>query len=148
MDTEDKYLDTEFYVQMVGEAPPDFAVDYYERRINDPDDSLVDYQRELRDHHQLDKNVPIDGIVAFYWPDQLEKEDGTPWSFSFPFRDNRKDDEPWFAFPDKDSPKRHPVWKWQNPEESTDNITLDPSLGVGQPPTFHCYIRNGEIQWL
>lgn len=41
-----------------------------------------------------------------------------------------------------------PVWKWQNPGEPLENITLSPSLKLewDEPNTFHIFIRNGEVE--
>lgn len=40
------------------------------------------------------------------------------------------------------------VWVWENPDESTDELTLSPSLryegGIG--PHFHIFIKGGEIE--
>lgn len=153
MDTEQKYVnDADFYVRLASEREPDFVTEYWRHRIDDPDDPVVGHRNEpLRDHHQLNEDVPIDGIVCFYFPDRLDPDvDEGPWSFSFPFRDHRKGDHPWFAFPDREKWERHLVWKWQNPEgDPHENLTLKPSLGIGRDDlVFHCYIRNGEIEWL
>lgn len=39
------------------------------------------------------------------------------------------------------------VWKWENPNEKLENITLSPSLVLewGEPNTFHIYIKDGEV---
>jgi hypothetical protein len=151
MDTDETYLDTSYYVRLAGETPPVFVQEYYQSRINDPDDTLVDHDPDpFRDHHVLNEDVPIDGQVAFYYPDRLSPDvDKGAWSFAFPFRDYRKDGAPWAAFPEKPKWKRHPVWKWTNPEQDPhEHLTLKPSLGVGEPLSFHCWIRDGEIEWL
>lgn len=150
MDTDEELLETDFYVRMAGEEPPKLHQEYYQKRMDDPDDSVVGFNTDpLRDHHILNEDVPIDGIVAFYYPGGLDPDsEQAPWSFTFPFRDHRRDDAPWFAFPDRPEWERHPVWKWENPEKGRENITLSPSLGVGQPMTFHCWIRDGEVAWL
>lgn len=103
-------------------------------------------------------DIPIDGIVEFRYPryqdDQPDEfrpdEDGYFWRVTFPFRDHRKDDEPWFRLPDEEKWKRHPIWKWKNPEEPVENATLSPSIGMkgDDGMDFHCYIRGGEIDWL
>lgn len=105
------------------------------------------------DHHALNQDVPIDGKVAILFRDPEDPrggrdEDGRWYAGHFPFRDHRDDDHPWAAFPDKPNFEQHPVWKWQNPEEDADQITLKPSIGLGQPMYLHCWIKQGEIEWL
>lgn len=155
MDTDDKYLDTEFYVTLAGERPPDYIQDGWEEntriRIDDPDDPLADRGTMGRcpQTHQLNDDVPIDGQVTFYWPNKLGTGEAFI-AFDFPFRSVEQDDAPWFANPDADKWSRHPVWKWQNADtDPRENLTLSPSLGIGGDDlSFHCYIRNGEIDWL
>lgn len=155
MDTEARYRDNlDFYVQMGGEGPPDFVAEHLQARVDDPDDPLVSYRKDQEDFHQLNEDVPVDGYVHFYYPDRVKKRDGPAgWrSFSFPFRDHRKDDAPWFAFPDADKWERHPVWKWKNPDlDPHEHLTLKPSLGVGGGSgsiTFHCWIEDGQVRWV
>lgn len=106
------------------------------------------------DHHALNQDVPIDGLVHLLFRDPEDPQggrdqDGRWYAGSFPFRDHREDADPWFAFPDKGEFERHPVWKWQNPEEDPhEQITLKPSIGLGQPMYLHCWIKQGEIDWL
>ncbi len=137
MDTEQKYVDLAWF-----------------------DVVLVDEDETRPSHHMLNEDVPVDGRVDFkrYYdkqydddpPDQTDEEGQPYWtSGSFPFRDHRKDDFPWEAFSDKPNFKQHPVWKWQNPERDPhENLTLNPSIGWGEPMFFHCYIRDGEVDWL
>jgi len=151
MDTEDKYLETEFYVVMAGGTPPHHIQDYQDERIADPDDSTVGVDRSgLRDHRALNEDVPIDGQIRFYWPDRMEPDCEEGWkSFEFPFRSVEKDDAPWAAYPDKENFSQHPVWEWQNPNEDPhEKLTLKPSIGVGSPLTFHCFVRDGEVEWI
>lgn len=129
MDTEPKYQnESELLVEMAGEN---------------------DYTPEF---HLLNEDVPIDGIVTFLYRDEgnpSTRDDGKWKVGSFPFRDHRKDDAPWAAFPDKPNGENHPVWKWTTPEDDPhESLTLSPSLGLGSPMYFHCWVRNGEIQWL
>lgn len=152
MDTDEKYRDrADFYVRFAGEREPDFVADYFQRRIDDPDDPLTGRQgTPLRDHHLLNEDVPIDGQVTFYFPDVLDDADETGlFAFSFPFRSAEKTDAPWFARPDAEKFSRHPVWKWENPEADRDDITLSPSLGVGREAlVFHCFIEDGDVRWV
>jgi hypothetical protein len=147
MDTDKEYLSLEFYVRFSGETPPEYVEDYYESRIEDPDNNLVGYNDSpFRDYHRLNRDVPIDGVVSFYWPNRMDCDsDDNPFYISFPFRDVRTDEYPWFGKP---KTEEFPVWKWTNPEKNRDEITLEPSLGVGNPLEFHCNVRNGEIEWL
>lgn len=107
-----------------------------------------------RTTHLLNDDVPIDGYVHILYrdpdnPQSGRDEDGRWYAGSFPFRDHRKDDAPWAAFPDKPKGKRHPVWKWQNPEDDPhEELTLNPSIGLGDPTYLHCWIRDGELEWL
>lgn len=152
MDTEQKYVDcAEFYTQLAGEPEPGFITEYHENGVENPDRNVIGYDptESFRDHHLLNEDVPIDGYVQFYNPDAGEQ--GEPFLFfGFPFRDHRKTDAPWAAYAEKPNGKNHPVWKWQNPEmDPHKRLTLSPSLGVGRDElTFHCYIRDGEIEWL
>lgn len=152
MDTESRYVEgADFYVRLAGDTEPDWVRDYKQSRIEDPDDSLVGTNDDpLRDHHILNEDVPIDGVVCFYYPGRLDDPDESGvWSFSFPFRDYSEDSAPWYAFPDREKGSRHPVWRWENPDRDPKaSLTLSPSLGVGDPVTFHCYIRGGEVEWL
>lgn len=145
MDTEEDYLDCDFYVRMAGEMPPDFVVESYEPDEFNP--------APLRDHHPLNEDVPIDGQVCFYWPDRLGDPEAKGWrAFDLLFRDHRKDDAPWSARPEETKWSKHPVWKWKNPGADREHITLEPSLVIRSPEsdriTFHCYIRQGSIDWL
>lgn len=155
MDTDDKYLDCDFYVTLAGEQPPEPIRDGWrentQKRVDDPDDPLADRGDMGRcpETHPLNDDVPIDGQVTFYWPEKLGS--GDPFkAFDFPFRGVDKDDAPWFARPDADKWSRHPVWKWKNPDAPLDRITLHPSLGIGPRDdlSFHAYIRGGDIDWL
>jgi hypothetical protein len=109
-----------------------------------------------RDAHVLNEDVPIDGFVHILYRDPDEPQsgrnkDGRWYAGSFPFRSANKDDAPWFAFPDKDKGKRHPVWEWQNPDEDpNESLTLEPSIGLGSTGDWrlHVYIRDGAIDWL
>lgn len=151
MDTEDEYRDCDFYVRMAGEPHPDFVQEYHRRRAEHPDTAVVGYEPSpMRDFHVVNEDVPVDGQICFYWPDRLESvNDGNrPFAFEFPFRDHRKDDAPWFAAPDANKFSKHPVWRWKNPDAQRENITLEPSLGIGDPMRFHCYVRGGDIDWL
>lgn len=151
MDTKAHHLESDFYVRLAGDGHPDFVQDYYRKRVDDPDDNMVNFDNApLRDYHLLNQDVPIDGQVCFYYPDSLEVAGEGVWSHTFPFRDHRKDGDPWAAFPDKPEHKSHPVWKWQNPEEDPyESLTLKPSLGVGHDGlSFHCWVRDGEVEWL
>ena len=40
------------------------------------------------------------------------------------------------------------VWKWENPGDPIEEITLSPSLLLewDEPNTFHIYVRGGEIE--
>lgn len=157
MDTDEKYLNDEFYVCLAGETPPDFIIDISKERrkekIEDPDSPLVgpeEYEpSEARDHHYLNDDVDVDGWVTFYDPELLE--DHEPFKHgTFPFRNHNKGDQ-WFARPDSDEWDRHPVWKWTNPDEDPhENLTLEPSIGKRSDGgvNFHCFIRNGEIEWV
>ena len=104
----------------------------------------------------INDDVPIDGIVDLRYPRETPPPDGwqdgddTYWRHSIPFRDHRKGG-PWFGRPDGEKGQRSPVWKWQNPEESIESITLNPSYGMGDGDggyKIHCYIRNGEVDLL
>lgn len=152
MDTDQRYVErADFYVRMAGESMPEWRRMYEQERADDPDDSMIAFLDEpLRTHHTLNEDVPIDGIVAFYFPDEMDNIDGTPWSFTFPFRDAESSTAPWFAFPDRPKWERQPVWKWTNADaDPHENLTLKPSLGIGGDELcFHCYIRDGEVEWL
>lgn len=156
MDTDDKYLGDEFYVVMAGEKPPQRIREYYDKRteklVNDPDSPVSGRgpPAPASHTHIVNDDVPVDGWVTFYDPEKLEALE--PYKHgTFPFRDHRKDDAPWFGRPDSEKWHRSPVWKWQNPEEDPhEDLTLNPSIGTqsDQELSFHCYIRNGEIDWL
>lgn len=156
MDTDKKYRDDEFYVVMAGERPPSFVREAHEERMEakkeDPDDPLADYESltPARDSHAINPDVPVDGFVTFYDPGLLES--GSAYKHgTFPFRSVNKDDPPWFARPDDDEWSRHPVWKWQNPDEDPNHhLTLTPSIGLRGDDgiRFHVFIRDGEIVWL
>lgn len=102
--------------------------------------------------------IPIDGFVEFRYPryqddqpdDFRPDESGYYWRHSFPFRSVEKDAHPWFGNPGGGEWKRRPIWKWQNPEEPVEEATLNPSIGMPSDGemAFHCYVRNGEIDWL
>jgi len=101
-----------------------------------------------RKEHPLGENPKVDGWLLFYDPDAPE---GEPWKYyDFPFRSVNKDDDLWFAYPDREKFTKQPVWKWQNPDESISELTLKPSIGVNADDelTFHCFVENGEIEWL
>lgn len=141
MDTDEKYLGDEIFVTLAGERGPDWYVEHMESR-----DSCVRVN-PANDHHALDPDVPVDGWITFYDPDLLEA--GEPFKHgTFPFRDHRKDGAPWAAFPAKPKGKRQPVWQWKNPEDDVGDLTLSPSIGTGDPVNFHCYVREGKIEWL
>jgi len=156
MDTDEMYLDDKIYIEMAGEYPPERVMEVrkkrHRERVEDPDSHLVG-PPELKfesasSSQRFGSNATVDGWVTFYSPKKLEQEEAFK-HYTFPFRDVNKDDEPWSAFPDKENYKQHPIWKWQNPNEDPhENLTLAPSIGVGQPTEFHCFIRNGEIDWL
>ena len=105
----------------------------------------------------INDDVPINGIVDLRYPRETPPPDGwqdgdeTYWRHSIPFRDHRKDG-PWFGRPDGEKWQRSPVWKWQNPEKSIENITLNPSYGMRDSENggykIHCYIRDGEVELL
>jgi len=49
-----------------------------------------------------------------------------------------------------DFPADNPTtWRWENPDEPTEDITLSPSIGVGRDQSggwdWHCYVRDGEV---
>lgn len=113
----------------------------------------------LSGHHVLNADVPIDGQVEFHRYYREDEDDHVPsqthegrpyWNVAeFPFRDHRKDDAPWAAFPEKPNFKSHPVWEWENPDaDPHESLTLSPSLGLGEPMYFHCWVRDGEVDWL
>lgn len=115
--------------------------------------TLSEYAANQSDHHTLNQDVPIDGKVHLLYRDPEDpqggrNEDGRWYAGSFPLRDHRKDDHPWAAYPEEENFSQHPVWKWQNPEEDADQLTLNPSIGLGQPMYLHCWIKQGEIEWL
>lgn len=156
MDTDETYLNDEFFVVMAGDLPPDDVVDArresHRKRIEDPDSPLVgpaEYEPSpAKEHYAGQPDLPVDGWVTFYDPDLLAA--GEPFKHgTFPFRDHRSS-ESWFARPNAEKWNRGPVWKWQNPgEDPHESLTLSPSIGLGGGEiTFHCYIRNGEIDWL
>jgi hypothetical protein len=103
-------------------------------------------------------DIPIDGLVEFRYPryqeDQPDRfdldESGHFWRLTFPYRSVEKDDEPWFGNPNGGEWSRRPIWKWQNPNDPLDEMTLSPSIGKQSDGEmdFHCYVRNGEIEWL
>lgn len=133
MDTEPKYRnDSLLEVHLNGEAQNDYPPE----------------------HHPLNDDVPIDGMITLLYrdpeePDSGRDEDGRWKAGTFYFRDHRKDDDPWAAFPEEDNFSQHPVWKWKNPEKDPhEHITLNPSIGLGQPLYLHCWIKQGEIEWL
>lgn len=142
MDTTEKYLDDEFYVVLAGERPDEKFI-YTNRGVDDIHEGS-DIQ-PARDHHYIGEEPPVDGWVTFYDPDLLDE--GEPFKHgTFPFRDHSKDNL-WFALPDEEKGSKHPVWKWQNPDEDPhENLTLKPSIGMGD--NFHCWIEQGEIRWV
>jgi hypothetical protein len=149
-------LDDEIYVVMAGELPPDHILEFQDKRseelVNDPDSALVSKgpPSPARDTHIVGDDIPVDGWVTFYDPEKLHALE--PFKHgTFPFRSVEKDDAPWFGRPDADKWHRSPIWKWQNPDEDPhERLTLNPSIGRQDEDgiTFHCYIRNGEIDWL
>lgn len=155
MDTKPEYRDgLDFYVTMSGELPPDFVVEARERnmqeRIADPDDPVSGWGGVSPCPETTHiGGVPIDGQVTFYYPDKVES--GDPFKYGdFPFRD-ADTDGPWFMRPDADKWRRQPIWKWQNPDaDPHEDLTLSPSIGrrADGDIVFHCYIRDGEIDWL
>lgn len=157
MDTIEKYRGDKFYVVMAGERPPEHIMkkreENMERKVNDPDDPLTGFGDigPARGEHYLGDEPPVDGWVEFYDPDKLES--GEPYKHGrFPFRSVKKGDSPWFARPDGEKRDRHPIWKWQNPDEDPhENLTLKPSIGKRNSDgeiVFHCWIENGEIRWV
>lgn len=152
MDTIGKYVaDAEFYVRMAGETEPEWVQSYWDDRIADADSNVVGFGDEpLRNHHQSNPDVPISGIICFYFPEGLDEDsEVNPWSFTFPFRDHRQETAPWAAFPEKSKLRQQPVWKWTNPSADPHaRLTLEPSIGVGDPMQFHCWVQNGEVTWL
>jgi len=156
MDTDEEYLDDEIYVVMAGNYPPEDIMEVmkerHRERVEDPD-SHVAGPPELKyepakPSQQFGCGATVDGWVTFYDLEKLENKDAFK-HYTFPFRDVNKDDEPWAAFPDGENFKQHPIWKWQNPDEDPhESLTLSPSIGVGHPLEFHCYIRDGGIEWL
>lgn len=137
MDTEDKYLnDPLLEVELAKNLPED----------------------SNRRTHPLNNDVPIDGHVHILFrrsdePDSGRDKDGRWYAGSFPFRDHRSDEYLWAAYPDKPNGRNHPVWKWQNPDEDPhENITLNPSIGLGKGESkgwrLHCWIKNGEIDFI
>lgn len=146
MDTEDKYLDDEFYVVMAGERPPE-RHRLTSRGSDDINEGAI--QRPARDTHILGKKPPVDGWVTFFNPELLQKE--KPYKHgTFPFRKEGTEGK-WFAFPEGDEWNRHPIWKWKTSNGDRENITLRPSIGMRNSDrdiTFHCYITDGEIKWL
>lgn len=157
MDTEDKYLGDSFYVVMAGELPPDFVVEAMEenhrKRVENDDSSLVGPKEwepsPAKENHIVGEQPEVDGWVTFYDPDLLEQ--GEPFKHgTFPFRSVEKDGA-WFARPDGDKWSRSPIWEWKNPtEDPSENLTLSPSIGLQGDGeiTFHCHIRDGEIDWI
>lgn len=129
MDTEAKYRnDAELVVEMVGDedgGPPYMVVN---------------------------NDVPVDGRVSFLYRDDGNpsgRPDGKWIAATFPFRSVDKDGHPWFAFPDEPKFSRQPVWKWTNPDEDPhESLTLSPSLGLGEDLYFHCWVRDGRIDWV
>lgn len=139
-DTEDKYLDDEFYIALTS----DHAFDEYDTiGHNLPEEN----PGRGRDTHIVGEQPPVDGWVTFYDPELLE--DGEPYKHgTFPFRDKNRDGL-WFARPDADEWHRSPIWKWTNFGQPLNEMTLKPSIGMGSGElNFHCYIRGGEIEWL
>jgi len=159
MQSDPKFRDCAIAVRLAGERERDEFQEYREKRLearrSDPDSPVVGGERTnhpLRDHHLLNEDVPISGQVQLYFPDRLDKIDpDEPGAFSFaiPFRDHREHGQ-WFARPDAEKWRRHPVWKWENPEDDRENITLSPSYGVRPDGdwTLHCWIRDGSIELL
>lgn len=108
---------------------------------------------ETPNHHVMNRTVPIDGQISLLYrdpeaPQRGRKKDGRCYAGTFPFRDYRKDDHPWEAHPDWDAATQHPVWKWLNPNQDPDQITLEPNIKRGRKPYLHCWIKEGEIGWL
>lgn len=142
MDTESRFLDDSFYITLAS----DHAIDEYGKHVHGmPDDATPASNRDTR---VMGVNPPVDGRVTFYNPDKLEAGEGYK-HFDFPFRDENREGD-WFGNPDEDKGRKYPVWKWENFGESLDEITLNPSLGVSPRGTtvFHCFIKDGEIEWL
>jgi len=140
MDTDEKYRDAALGVALA----PDRHPEQEPRRWNCGDDTWP----VARKHHPLGCEPPQDGVVCFYNPAAGPDE---PWKyFSFPFRDHRQDDAPWFASPDNEKWGRRPIWRWQNPEEPITEVTLEPSLGVrgsDEELSFHCWVDDGSVRW-
>lgn len=119
-------------------------------------DSVLTWNPEMDTAGGTD--IPIDGTVEFRYPryqdDQPDEfrpyENGYFWRMTFPYRDKRRDEHPWFRFPEEEKGKRHPIWKWENADEPLDNMTLSPSIGKSNDGemVFHCYVRDGKIEWL
>jgi hypothetical protein len=111
-----------------------------------------------KDTMAVNDDVPIDGVVDLRYPretpppDGWEDGDDTYWRHSIPFRNHRRDGHPWFGRPDADEWSRCPVWKWLNPNETVENITLSPSYGMRDSENggykIHCYIHDGEADLL
>lgn len=107
---------------------------------------------------QTGTDIPIDGTIEFRYPryqdDQPDEfrpdEDGYYWRLTFPYRSVEKDSPPWLGAPERDKWSKRPIWKWQNPDEPLEQMTLEPSIGLRGDDgiRFHCYVRNGEIEWL
>jgi hypothetical protein len=118
--------------------------------VDDPDRAKF-----LRDH----LGVPTDGRAIVTRPpmddeDYSGRDDGRWIVGTIPFRDYRKDDDPWAAFPEKQKGRRQPIWKWENPDDDPENITLSPSYGRKKGEQWsgeweiHCWIKNGDIELL
>lgn len=157
MDTAETYLNDDIYVVLAGESPPEYITEaraeHHRKRVADPESPLVGPEEfeasPARDHHPMNEDVPVDGWVTFYDPEKLEAGEAFK-HFEFPFRSVEKSG-PWFARPDETEWSKQPVWKWQNPDaDPHEHLTLTPSLGINGDDgiVFHCYIRDGEIDWL
>jgi hypothetical protein len=141
MQSDPKYTDAEVSVDLAA----------------DVEDEAPDRAEFLRDH----LGVPTDGRVIVTRPpmdneDESNRDDGRWIVATIPFRDHRKDDAPWAAFPDKQKGRRQPIWKWENPEDDPEDITLSPSYGRKKGTDgawsgeweIHCWIKNGDLDLL
>lgn len=138
MDTKEKYLNDKFFICMVAEK----EFDEYEYNVPDRENCFARQKR-------MGGSMPeVDGWLTFFDP-ELHDNGEAYKHFSFPFRSVEKGGL-WFSFPDKDKGKKRPVWKWKNPDEPLSKVTLNPSLGIGSDgeTKFHCWVKNGEVEWV
>jgi len=140
MDTEQKYRnEVEVVVELVGDDP--------DPRLEPtaPNASRTSVSEE---HF----GVPVDGWVTILYrnPDKESNLPSGKWKVgSFPFRAADKDEHPWFGFPEKDAGKKQPIWKWQNPDDAAEDLTLRPSIGMGTgDPYFHVWVNNGAVDFV